>query len=213
MGALAPGLARRGVELAVVLGVVHVHVATLRAMQGCQFTASAVPTSMEAKKLHVVSCLFEIVAQLACSPSDNLPRSPSYEAMLRVFGAAVDTNVESEHVAGEDPAHCAGRHPALLVRHPRDGGLGLGDLDRGREDLMLAVGDVVWVGTLLDQRRDHLGVHFPDPVGVRELGLEELVHIRGGGRGDTEREGRDAENGAIAIANADLTRWVSSFRS
>ena len=88
MGALAPGLARRGVELAVVLGVVHV--ATLRAMQGCQFTASAVPTSMEAKKLQVVSCLFEIVAQLACSPSDNLSRSPSYEAMLRVFGASDD---------------------------------------------------------------------------------------------------------------------------
>ena len=46
--------------------------------------------TMEAKKLHMVSCLFEIVAQLACSPSDNLSRSPSYEAMLRVFGASDD---------------------------------------------------------------------------------------------------------------------------
>ena len=64
--------------------------ATLRAMRSCQFTASTVPITLEAKKLHMVSYLFETAAQLACSPSDNLSRSPSYEAMLRVFGASDD---------------------------------------------------------------------------------------------------------------------------
>ena len=59
-------------------------------MRSCQFTASMVPMTMEAKKLHMVSHLFETAAQLACSPSDNLSRSPSYEAMLRVFGASDD---------------------------------------------------------------------------------------------------------------------------
>ena len=61
--------------------------ATLRAASACRFTTAAVPLTVEAKKLHMVSYLFETAAQLACSPNDNLSRSPSFEALLRVFGA------------------------------------------------------------------------------------------------------------------------------
>ena len=61
---------------------------TLAAMRRCKFTSAAVEMSMDNKKLNMVSYLYETAAQLACSPDHNLSRSPSFEALLGVFGAS-----------------------------------------------------------------------------------------------------------------------------
>lgn len=61
---------------------------TLAAMRRCKFTSAAAEMSLEAKKLNMISYLYETAAQLACSPDHNLSRSPSFEALLGVFGAS-----------------------------------------------------------------------------------------------------------------------------
>ena len=59
-----------------------------KAMESRKFTTAAVPLTMDQKKVHMVSYLFELAAQLCCSPKDNLSKSPTFEAMLAVFGSS-----------------------------------------------------------------------------------------------------------------------------
>lgn len=59
-----------------------------KAMESRKFTTAAVPLTMDQKKVHMVSYLFELAAQLCCSPKDNLSKSPAFEAMLAAFGSS-----------------------------------------------------------------------------------------------------------------------------